>query len=202
MKRFAIILGLALASPTSQAQIQITSFDRVGLLQWTNPIEGSATYRVELVPDITNRWRTLALVTNRTSLATTNPAAATNQTRFYRVAWVEGTPFTLECTDFSGSLVYTGRLYINLQVSPVFGSWESFGPTSMPPGLGGDRGRLLGDPYEPGMWLYLHPGVMDAGMQLHGDLADDVYLGTWGWDHFWGYVDYGTFVALPIRSPP
>ena len=62
MKRLFSILGLGLAALASQAQVKITSLARNGLLQWTNPIQGSATYRVEWASANTNTWQTLALV--------------------------------------------------------------------------------------------------------------------------------------------
>ena len=114
----------------------------------------------------------------------------------------EGTPFAMECRNAGGSLVYTGRLYLDLQASPVYGSWETFGPTAMPPLLGGNRGRVLGNPYRPGLWLSLHPGVMDAGMELHGALNGETYAGAWGWVTFAGFTTNGNFTARILRSPP
>ena len=104
MKRTILLLGLTVAWQAGHGQVQITSLDRTGLLQWTNPIQGSATYRVEWQSAATNRWQALATGTNRLWLLTTNSAMGTNHARLYRVAWAEGSPFALECRNAGGSL--------------------------------------------------------------------------------------------------
>jgi hypothetical protein len=71
MKHIFLILGLALAALVSWSQVQITSFDHTDIAGQTRSRIGHLPRG--LIPDISNRWQTLALVTNHRSLATTNP---------------------------------------------------------------------------------------------------------------------------------
>lgn len=210
MRRLIIGAAVALAAFVALPQVRIVSLGRNGDLTWTN-LAGAGSvapvYRIESAGSVTGPWSELALVTNQTSVTTTN-ASADPFALFYRVAWTNGEVWSYRGYDSAG-LAVTGRLYIASPFVPwVKGAWSfaharSNANSNHRTGHGSLSGALQEPFVNPMLRVDCLTRVFDEGEFWLDGLppTNNSWSGVWRWrGGIWAYMTNGPFTAEKVTN--
>ena len=169
---FGIFTALCVSQGSSFAQFFfLTHYDRSGNLRWTNLLCTTApVYEVLRAQSVTGPWSHVSFVTNKTSYTLSN-AIPSGSTAFYKLAWTNDIPTTLDYAfdEGLGFPSITGTL--TLDFSSLTASWnfvdEGFydGPHPIGPGSG-----LIGYSSDLRTWFVLLRPVIDDTVYLSGTL--------------------------------
>lgn len=167
-----ILIGLWIGQEVSVAQFFfLTRYDRNGNLTWTNLLCTTApVYEVLRSQSVTGAWTHIAFVTNKTSYTLSN-TIPTGSTAFYKLAWTNDTPVTLDYAfdEGLGFPSITGTLTLNF--SSLTASWnfvdEGFYDGPHPIGSGSG---LIGYSSDLRIWFVLLRPVLDDTVYLAGTL--------------------------------
>ena len=199
MKR-VLVFALMVAWMISRcfAQVQITDFDRTGVLSWTNRFcTTEPVYEVLRANSLTSRWDHVLFATNQTTAVVTDFGTNQSCAAFFKLAWIHDSPLVLNYAfdEGYGFIAVTGRLSVTLFSIPDAGTWvcgetEYVIDQQHPVG----SGQLFGAPSLTGDTMQLQlrkpgdPGCFECGTFLDGILERVSSGGKCAYTQYYGEV--------------